>query len=149
MAEDNSVNQRLALELLGKWGCTAAAVLNGRQALDALEEEAFDVVLMDVQMPTMDGYEATRTLRRRELETGNHIPVIAMTAHALEKDRQLCLDAGVDGYVAKPISREALWGELERIMPSNSSDFMPTMNSGAETSYGSSIQHAQPTMPCD
>jgi signal transduction histidine kinase/ligand-binding sensor domain-containing protein/DNA-binding response OmpR family regulator len=103
VAEDNSVNQRLMLRLLEKRGHHVVVTANGREALESLEKNSFDLVLMDVQMPEMDGYEATIALRRREGASGKHIPVIALTAHAMKGDRERCVAAGMDDYLAKPI----------------------------------------------
>ena len=108
MAEDNAVSQRLATRMLERQGHTVVAVGDGRQALAALERESFDLVLMDVQMPEMDGFEATGAIRERERSTGEHLPVIAMTAYAMKGDRERCLEAGMDDYVSKPIQREEL-----------------------------------------
>jgi CheY-like chemotaxis protein len=108
LAEDNPVNQKLAVSLLRKHGHTVEVANNGREALTALEQEPFDVVLMDVQMPEMDGLEATVAIREREKRTGRHIPVLAMTAYAMKGDRERCLAAGMDGYVAKPIRIQEL-----------------------------------------
>ena len=116
LAEDNLVNQRLAVRLLRKMGHQVAVAQTGREALYALRSEKFDLVLMDVQMPEMDGFEATREIRRREQGTQAHIPVIAMTAHAMNGDHESCLQAGMDDYVAKPINREELRQTIERVM---------------------------------
>jgi len=103
LAEDNAVNQRLASRLLEKRRHKATITGNGREALAAIECGVYDLVLMDIQMPEMDGFEATAALRNREKETGGHIPVIALTAHAMKGDRERCLAAGMDGYLSKPI----------------------------------------------
>jgi CheY-like chemotaxis protein/HPt (histidine-containing phosphotransfer) domain-containing protein len=108
LAEDHPVNQRLAVRLLEKQGHAVVVANNGREALAALEREPFDLVLMDVQMPELDGLEATAQLRRQERGTSRHVPVIAMTAHAMTGDRERCLAAGMDGYVSKPIRAEEL-----------------------------------------
>jgi two-component system, sensor histidine kinase and response regulator len=103
VAEDNVVNQRVAMALLSKRGHAVSIVENGRQALEAVEHGSFDVVLMDVQMPEMDGFEATRAIRAREAGTGRHLRIVAMTAHAMAGDRDRCFAAGMDGYLSKPI----------------------------------------------
>jgi PAS domain S-box-containing protein len=103
VAEDNAVNQKLILRLLRKMGHTSVLVTSGHEVLAALKREKFDALLMDVQMPEMDGLEATRRLRAAEAGTGRRIPVIAMTAHAMKGDRERCLEAGMDHYLSKPI----------------------------------------------
>jgi CheY-like chemotaxis protein len=114
LAEDNVVNQRLAISLLKKRGHQVVVVGNGREALDALDDgPPFDAVLMDVQMPEMDGFAATAAIRAREVDTGAHTPIIAMTAHALKGDRERCLAAGMDGYVTKPLRPQELFEVLE------------------------------------
>ncbi len=118
LAEDNPVNQLVASRMLEKAGHTVVTVGDGRQALAALERERFDLVLMDVQMPDVDGFEATAALRAREKVSGGHVPVIALTAHALKGDAERCLAAGMDGYIAKPIRPEKLFGEIERLISS-------------------------------
>jgi CheY-like chemotaxis protein/HPt (histidine-containing phosphotransfer) domain-containing protein len=117
LAEDNAVNQKLMVRLLEKWGHQAAVAANGREALAALEKEHFDVVLMDVQMPEIGGFEATAAIRAREAEAGGHLPVVAMTAHAMKGDRERCLAAGMDGYIAKPIQAHELLEAIERAVP--------------------------------
>ena len=109
LAEDHAINQQLAVHLLQKQGHTVAVAASGREALAALEREPFDLVLMDVQMPELDGLEATAIIRQKERGTGRHIPIIAMTARAMKGDRERCLDAGMDGYVSKPISPDGLF----------------------------------------
>jgi PAS domain S-box-containing protein len=103
LAEDSLVNQKLAIALLEKRGHSVRVANNGREAVAAVESQHFDLVLMDVQMPEMDGLEATAAIRQREEQTGDRVPIIAMTAHAMRGDRRRCLHAGMDGYVAKPI----------------------------------------------
>jgi two-component system, sensor histidine kinase and response regulator len=119
IAEDNLVNQRLAARLLEKRGLLAHVVGDGREALEALERGDYALVLMDCQMPGMDGYEATRELRRREGRRGDgrRVPVIAMTAHAMSGDRERCLSAGMDDYLAKPFDVAALEAALARWLP--------------------------------
>jgi two-component system, sensor histidine kinase and response regulator len=113
VAEDNAVNQQIARRLLEKRGHTVVVVGDGRAAIDQLQREAFDLVLMDVQMPVMDGVEATAAIRARERQTGAWLPVVAMTAHAMKGDREKYLAAGMDGYVSKPVQKEALWEVVE------------------------------------
>jgi CheY-like chemotaxis protein len=108
LAEDNAVNQRVALRFIEKWGHDVVIVANGKEALDAVKERPFDLVLMDVQMPEMGGFEATRAIRAREKHTGGHLPIVAMTAHAMKGDRERCLEAGMDAYVSKPVQAEEL-----------------------------------------
>jgi signal transduction histidine kinase/CheY-like chemotaxis protein len=103
LTEDNLVNQRVARGILQKAGYNVVTANNGKEALAALEEQAFDLILMDVQMPEMDGFEATNTIRLQEKVTGRHVPIIAMTAHAMKGDEARCLSAGMDGYISKPI----------------------------------------------
>jgi len=106
LAEDNRVNQAVASRLLAKLGHTPVIANNGREAIDLLQQESFDLVLMDIQMPEMDGILATKSIREREKSTHGHIPIIAMTAHAMKGDRARCIAAGMDGYVTKPINLE-------------------------------------------
>jgi two-component system sensor histidine kinase/response regulator len=113
LAEDNVVNQRVAVGLLTKRGHLVAVANNGREAVDALAREKFDLVLMDVQMPEMGGLEATTAIRAREWETGGHTRIIAMTAHAMTGDRERCLAAGMDGYLSKPINQALLFEVVE------------------------------------
>jgi CheY-like chemotaxis protein len=115
LAEDSPVNQTVAVRLLELRGHRVVVARNGLEALEALEQQSFDVVLMDVQMPKLDGLEATTRLRQREQGTGRHVPVIAMTAHAMKGDRERCLEAGMDGYVAKPIRAQELFEVLETL----------------------------------
>src|SRR5207253_2280879 len=103
LAEDNVVNRTLAVRLLEKYGHSVAVAGNGKEALAALEHGPFDLVLMDVQMPEMGGFEATGRIRAAERDTGRHVPIIALTAHAMKGDRERCLAAGMDGYVSKPL----------------------------------------------
>jgi two-component system sensor histidine kinase/response regulator len=114
LAEDNAVNQKIACRVLEKQGHQVTIAPDGREALAALERENFDVVLMDVQMPEMDGFETTAAIRVRERDTGKRLPIIAMTAHAMQGDRERCLAAGMDGYIAKPIRVRELIELLEK-----------------------------------
>jgi CheY-like chemotaxis protein len=113
VAEDNAVNQRVAMGLLSKRGHEVVVVGNGREALDAVTREHFDVVLMDVQMPEMDGFEATMAIRERERLSGTHVHIIAMTAHALADDADRCLRSGMDGYLSKPLDAKLLHAAVE------------------------------------
>ena len=114
LAEDNPVNQRVAVRLLTTRGHHVTVVDTGRAAVEAVERETFDLVLMDLQMPDMGGLEATVAIRAREAETGGHVRIVAMTAHALKGDRERCLEAGMDGYLAKPVDRQLLFQTVEQ-----------------------------------
>ena len=114
LAEDNAVNRKLATTLLEKRGHIVVVTENGQEALDALERENVDLVLMDVQMPVMDGFEAIHAIRAKERSTGAHLPIIAVTAHAMKGDRERCLEAGADDYVTKPIRLAELLAAMNR-----------------------------------
>jgi signal transduction histidine kinase/ActR/RegA family two-component response regulator len=118
LAEDNPVNRKLAVRMLEKWGHKVVPVNNGRAAVDQLEREYFDLVLMDISMPEMDGLEATAIIRA-ESQGKRHIPIIAMTAHALIGDREMCLRGGMDGYVSKPIHADDLLSEMNQVLAAN------------------------------
>jgi CheY-like chemotaxis protein len=115
LADDNPVNQKLAVRLLEKRGHSVIVAKNGREVLDIVASQPCDIVLMDIQMPEMDGFQATAALRAREQSTGIHLPIIAMTANAMPGDRERCLAAGMDAYVSKPIQAEALFSALEAL----------------------------------
>ncbi|MBZ5700627.1 MAG: response regulator [Acidobacteriia bacterium] len=117
LAEDNAVNRQLAMRLLEKHGYSVIVAANGREALAVLEKEAADLVLMDVQMPEMDGFEATRIIREREKKSGAHLPILAMTAHAMKGDRERCLAMGMNGYIIKPIKTQELFETIEHFLP--------------------------------
>jgi two-component system, sensor histidine kinase and response regulator len=122
VAEDNPVNQQLALHLIERRGHSAMVAENGREALSAIQKHKFDLVLMDVQMPEMGGLEATRAIREKEKSTGGHLPIVAMTAHAMQGDRERCLEAGMDGYLAKPLDPKLFLQTVERTaMPGDKS----------------------------
>jgi CheY-like chemotaxis protein len=123
LVEDNVVNQKLAMRLLEKMGYRSDAVGNGKEAVEALEMVPYDVVLMDVQMPEMDGYEATRLIRDPQSKVRNHqVPIIAMTAHAMKGDRERCIEAGMDDYIAKPIQPKRFFEVMKAFLPESSSD---------------------------
>jgi CheY-like chemotaxis protein len=109
LVEDNVVNQKLARRILENAGYTVVCAMDGREAVEACAAQHFDLVLMDLQMPHMDGFEATAELRRRETISGGHLPIIALTANAMPGDRERCLGAGMDGYVSKPMKRPELF----------------------------------------
>jgi CheY-like chemotaxis protein len=115
LVEDNAVNQLVALRLLEKYGHTVGVATNGRKALEELEKESYDLILMDVQMPEMNGWEATQAIREKEMSTGAHIPIVAMTAHAMKGDKERCLAAGMDAYLTKPIRTQELLSVLDEI----------------------------------
>ena len=117
LTEDSIVNQKVAVGLFSLRGHSVVVANNGHEALAALEKETFDVVLMDVQMPEMDGFDATIAIRRKEQTTGEHVPIIAMTAHAMKGDRERCLEAGMDAYVSKPIEAAELYRAIETYVP--------------------------------
>jgi two-component system sensor histidine kinase/response regulator len=117
VAEDNLVNQRLMSRLLEKRGHRVTVVSNGRDALASLARQAYDLVLMDVQMPEMDGLEATAAIRAQEEGTGRHLPILALTAHVMRGDAERCLAAGMDGYLAKPFQADELDAALARLLP--------------------------------
>jgi len=115
VAEDNAVNQTVAVALLESRGHRVTVASNGKEAVDAFKKGDFDLILMDVQMPEMNGFEATRAIRN--LERGRRIPIVAMTAHAMKGDREKCLDAGMDDYVSKPINPDVLYRVIDRVAP--------------------------------
>jgi signal transduction histidine kinase/DNA-binding response OmpR family regulator len=125
LAEDNPVNQKLAARLLEKLGHLVVVVEDGQSALDMLAQQPFDLVLMDVQMPGMDGLEATAAIRTHEKATGTHTPIIAMTAHAMQGDRERCLAAGMDGYVSKPIKLDDLDAAMKQVLDGRSATITP------------------------
>ena len=115
LVEDSLINQKLAVALLESEGHRVTVAHNGRQAIDALDNGGFDLVVMDVQMPEMDGLEATARIRAKQRQTASHTPILAMTAYALKGDRQRCLEAGMDGYIAKPIRADELFDAIEAL----------------------------------
>jgi signal transduction histidine kinase/CheY-like chemotaxis protein len=125
LVEDNHVNQRLASRMLEKRGHRVKVAGNGREALEAVEKESFDIVFMDLQMPEMDGYEATAAIRDRERGTGSHLPIVALTAHAMVEDRDRCLAAGMDAYLTKPIKPRELDDLLETYLARRAAGKIP------------------------
>jgi CheY-like chemotaxis protein len=117
VAEDNPVNQKLAIRMLEKFNMSVDIAATGREVLGMLEKGAYELVFMDCQMPEMDGYEATARIRQSEQDSGKHLPIIAMTANAMQGDREKCLSAGMDDYIAKPIRREAITEMLQKWAP--------------------------------
>jgi CheY-like chemotaxis protein len=115
LAEDNPINQKLAVRLLEKQGHSVTVANDGVQAVAAVEDGEFDLVLMDVQMPNMSGLEATAAIRTLERGTGKHVPIVAMTAHAMKGDQERCVGAGMDGYVSKPIRPDNMLEVIARV----------------------------------
>ena len=133
IAEDNLINQRYAREMLERRGHSTVVARNGREAVAALQREKFDLVLMDVQMPEMDGFEATSEIRAQESFSGGRIPIIAMTAHALSGDRDKCLAAGMDAYVAKPIRGAELFATIASVISGRgSAEAVPVLSEAEE-----------------
>jgi len=131
LAEDDITNQEVMLGILKKLGLTADAVTNGRQAVAALETLPYDLVLMDLQMPEMDGLEASRHIRRSQTRISQrNIPILAITAHAMQDERDRCLEAGMNDYVTKPVSLEVLVAALEKWLPRESEDGKPKSEEG-------------------
>jgi len=116
LAEDNPVNQRVAARLLEKRGHVVVLAENGVRAIEEFQKQRFDLILMDVQMPVMDGVDATAAIRQSEKITGGHIPIVAMTAHAMEGDRQRFLESGMDGYISKPVHSRELFETIESLL---------------------------------
>ncbi len=114
--EDNEVNERLISRLLEKMGHTVAVAENGQKAVRMWSEQEFDLVAMDMQMPIMDGLEATAEIRARERDTGRHVPIVAMTANGFDEDGERCLRGKMDGYIAKPVTAKAIEMEIARVM---------------------------------
>jgi CheY-like chemotaxis protein len=120
VAEDNVVNQTVAKRLLEKRGYKVVIAGDGAAAVAAVETQLLDLVLMDMQMPVMDGLEATMAIRKRERGSASHIPIIAMTANAMTEDRAVCLEAGMDGYVSKPVTADELIAAIDAAVPTRS-----------------------------
>ncbi|MEI9974134.1 MAG: response regulator [Ignavibacteriota bacterium] len=116
LAEDNPVNRMLAVRLLEREGYQLVVAADGREALAAFEANSFDLALLDIQMPEVDGFAVTAAIRQHEARQGGHLPIIAMTAHAMKGDAEQCLASGMDGYVSKPISAGRLFEEIESVL---------------------------------
>jgi CheY-like chemotaxis protein len=116
LAEDNPMNQKLATRLLEKRGHKITTVANGREAVEAVNQNHFDLVLMDVQMPEMDGWKATQAIRHKEEVTGGHIPILALTAHAMKEYEERCYQAGMDGFLTKPLLPQQLYEAVESVV---------------------------------
>jgi two-component system, sensor histidine kinase and response regulator len=128
VVEDNPVNRKLAVRILERAGHQVAVADTGKKALEVLREHSFDLVLMDLQMPEMDGFAATAAIRQREQVTGNHLPIIAMTAHAMKGDREKCLQNGMDEYISKPIASNGLLELIARVMNGNNASQVKAAN---------------------
>ncbi|MGE3538390.1 MAG: response regulator [Candidatus Tectimicrobiota bacterium] len=136
VVEDNRVNQRLTMRMLEKWGHSVVVVSNGRDALTALARDTFALVLMDIQMSDMDGFETTAAIRCQEQGRGRHLPIIALTAHAMPGDRERCLEAGMDAYLSKPIQADQLFQTLEYLhQPVEGRPAMPPAVISGETVF--------------
>ena len=116
VAEDVEMNQQLICHILGHLGAKVEVAANGEEALRKIKSRLYDCVLMDVQMPEMDGLDATREIRTAEAAAKSHIPIIAMTANAMAGDREMCINAGMDGYVSKPVKKDVLHAEISRVL---------------------------------
>ncbi len=140
LAEDSPVNQKLTIGLLRRHHHVITAVENGKAALDALQREPFDLVVMDVQMPEMDGLQATAKIRARENETGGHIPIVAITAHAMKGDRERCLAAGMDGYISKPVRARELYAVIAEVTGRNAAPCSNEFGAAIELPAGDAIE---------
>jgi two-component system, sensor histidine kinase and response regulator len=116
LAEDNALDQTIAVRILEKRGYSVTVVPDGQAAFEAYQAGRFELVLMDIQVPRMDGFEATAAIREREKVTGGHIPIVAMTADALVGDREKCIASGMDGYISKPIPTSEMLATIERML---------------------------------
>ncbi len=131
LAEDNEVNQKIIVRMLANKGHKVTVAADGKEALASLDKEPFDLVLMDVQMPNMNGFEATAAIREKERLTGIHLPIVALTAHAMKGDQERCLRAGMDRYLPKPVRSNELFQTIEELIPS---DFTMQSSPNGETS---------------
>jgi len=148
LTEDNRVNQKVAARLLEKHGHSVQVTSNGLQALAALTCDKFDLILMDVQMPVMNGYDATEAIRARERGTDQHIPIVALTAHAMKGDREVCLKAGMDDYLCKPIHPRELLAVLERCRPRVSATYTINKDAPGNPPVGPPGSDPSPALDC-
>ena len=132
VVEDDPTNRKVILRMLAQMGCHADVAVHGKAALESIEQVAYDLVLMDCQMPELDGYQTTRAIRRRE-GAGARLPIVALTAHALQVDRQKCLDVGMDDYISKPMERKDLKAALLRWLPRAAEQQAPPPDLDLET----------------
>lgn len=152
LVEDNLVNQKLTMRLLEKRDFEVAIAGDGKFALDLLEKESFDLVLMDAQMPNMDGFEATTAIREKEKSTRRHIPIIAMTAHALKGDEERCIATGMDAYISKPIRTNELFTTVEKFLDKSEQDANRTRSDNRTAHFllqrctGHRLQQNQPRL---
>jgi two-component system sensor histidine kinase/response regulator len=135
LVEDNEVNRKLALHMLKRLGCSVEVATNGREAVELTSKHAYDLVFMDIQMPEMDGTEATRLIRERERSSGKHLPIVAMTAHAMEGDRERCLAAGMDDYLSKPVKIDVLAQMVEKWNPVRRRAMAPLSGEAISTQF--------------
>ncbi|MTV47416.1 response regulator [Heliobacillus mobilis] len=149
LVEDNSVNRKLVLLQLKKLGLTAHAIVNGWEAVEAFHHQPFSLILMDCQMPVMDGYEATQAIRRSEARKGGHIPIIAMTAYAMQGDRERCLKAGMDDYLSKPFVIQTLREVLERWLPMKRDEESGVIDTGLLESLRDLQEEGEPDIVAD
>ena len=134
LVEDNRVNQKLAAHHLNRGGHEVTVASDGLEAVKAFQTQSFDIILMDVQMPGMDGFEATAAIRQHEIKIGGHVPIVALTAHAMKGDREICIEAGMDDYLTKPIDRDQLLTKISDILSTSASDELPGDNQVTESS---------------
>jgi CheY-like chemotaxis protein len=136
VAEDNPINRLLVTRLIEKQGHISMVAVNGRDALDVLDKEQIDCVLMDVQMPVMDGFEATAAIRDKERSCAGHVPIIAMTAHAMAGDRERCLAMGMDDYIAKPFNVKELFATVDRVIAAVKLSHKPAVGTTSDPDLG-------------
>ena len=140
LAEDNAINRTIIETILKKKEYSVTSVENGKEVLHSLEREYFDLILMDANMPLMDGFEATREIRKQEKTIGEHIPIIALTASIMKEDKERCIEAGMDAFLSKPINTEELWHTISKVVRENTnwtdSDICINLTKAMETVEG-------------